>query len=332
MISHFAALGIMLITVAAADAQQVLRAGIVGCDTSHVVAFTKLINDPAATGPLARIEVVCAFPGGSGDIPSSRDRVAGFTEELRAAGVEIVDSVERVRDQSDVVLLESVDGRVHLAQFRQLAMGKPIFVDKPAASSLAEVMAIFRLAERTDTPCFSSSGLRFSEQLRVLKSNEAIGELTGCSVASPFQTEPHHPDLFWYGVHGIESVYTLMGPGCKSVSRVDGKHDTVVLGGWEDGRVAVYRGLKGHADYAFTAYGAKGVAFEQGFSGYESLVKQICEFFLSRKPPVEAQETIEMFAFMEAADESLRREGAAVSIAEIVSRAEQQLAAQPPSP
>lgn len=313
-----------LLCTTRASAESPLRIGIVGCDTSHVVAFTKLINDPTATGRLAQFEVTNAFPGGSPDIPSSRDRVEGFTKELHDAGVEIVDSLAAVVEQSDAILLESLDGRVHLEQFRQFATGKPVFIDKPAAASLADVIAIFQLAKETNTPCFTSSALRFSENVAALKTSSEIGPITGCTVASPFQTEPHHPDLFWYGVHGVESVYALLGVGCESVSRTDAGGATVVVGAWRDGRFATYHGLKGHADYAFTAFGEKGIACERGFSGYAPLVNEICEFFVTRKAPVSPEETIEMFAFMEAADESLRREGRPVLIRDMMTRAEQQ--------
>ncbi len=308
-------------------AKSPMRVGIVGCDTSHVVAFSKLMNDPAATGLLAKVEIVCAYPGGSPDIPNSRDRVEGFTKGLREAGVEIVDSASAVAEKSDAILLESLDGRVHLEQFRQVAVGKPVFIDKPAAASLVDVMAIFKLADETKTPCFTSSALRFSDKVVVLQNNAEIGELNGCSVASPFQTEPHHPDLFWYGVHGVESVYALMGAGCERVSRTDAGRATVVVGVWGDGRFATYQGLKDHADYAFTAFGSKGIACERGFSGYAPLVNEICEFYVSRKAPVSPEETIEMFAFMEAADESLRQEGRPVLIKDVIARAEKQLAA-----
>jgi predicted dehydrogenase len=309
-------------SVSTTRADEPLRAGIVGCDTSHVIAFTKLLNDPAATGPLAKIEVTCAFPGGSADIPDSRDRVQGFTEQLRGMGVEIVDSIAALVERSDVILLESVDGRPHLEQFRQLAVGKPVFIDKPMAASLADVIAIYRVAKETNTPCFSSSALRFSENLVALKNNADIGPLTGCSVASPYSKEPHHPSLFWYGVHGVESVYTLMGPGCETVSRVETEAGTVVVGKWRDGRLAVYRGLKGH-DYAFTVFGEKGMAFQQGFSGYEPHVRQVCEFFLTRKPPVSPDETTEIFAFMEASDESLAAEGRSVEIDGVIQHAKE---------
>lgn len=305
-----------------------LRAGIVGCDTSHVIAFTKLINAPDATGPRADVEVVAAYPGGSPDLPSSADRVSGYTEELRGMGVEIVDSIPALIEKCDVVLLESVDGRPHLSQFKQLAVGKPVFIDKPAAANLADVIAIFKVAEQTKTPCFSSSGLRYCAAVTKLAADPALGNITGCSVASPFETEPHHIDLAWYGVHGVEAIYAIMNPGCEAVSRVDGSTATLVTGRWSDGRIAAWRGLKGHADYLFTAFGDKGMATDRGFSGYDPLVDEICTFFVTGKPPVPAVETIEMFAFMEAADESLKRDGALVTTKEMITRAEQQLSSQ----
>lgn len=309
------------------SATEVLRVGIVGCDTSHAVVFTKLMNDPAAAGLLAKVEVVAAFPGGSPDIPSSADRVGGFVETLRGMDVKIVDSIPELVEQCDAFLLESVDGRPHLTQFKQIAVGKPVFVDKPAAAELADVIALFRVAGETKTPCFSSSALRYCDAVTTLADDPKIGPIEGCSVASPYQTEPHHIDLAWYGVHGVESIYAMMKPGCQSVSRVDGDSAIVVTGRWEGGRLATFRGLKNRSDYAFTAFGKKGLAFRQGFSGYEPLVEKICEFFVTGAPPVTAAETIEMFAFMEAADESLRRDGALVTTQEMLERAEKKLAA-----
>ena len=312
---------------AVGHAETKLRAGIVGCDTSHAIAFTKLINAADATGPAAQVEVVACFPGGSPDIPSSVDRVGPFTEQLRGLGIEIVASIPELLEKCDVILLESVDGRTHLNQFRQLATGKPVFIDKPAAASLADVIAIFRLAEETNTPCFSSSALRYCKQVTKLADDPALGKATGCAVASPFETEPHHMDLAWYGVHGVESIYAIMKPGCEAVSRVDGQNATLVTGRWRDGRVATWRGLRGGHVYAFTAFGERGVAFDQGFSGYEPLVDEICKFFISGKPPVTAAETIEMFAFMAAADESNARHGALASLSDVIEQAERDLAA-----
>ena len=198
-----------------------MRAGMIGLDTSHVIAFTQMLNDPKATGELAQLKIVAGYPGGSPDNPSSWDRVPQYTKELRGMGVEIVDSIDDLLKKVDVVLLMSVDGRPHLAQARPvIAAGKPLFIDKPMAASLADAMEIFRLAEEKHVPCFSASALRFSSGFQAARQkNSRFGDVKSCVAWSPLHLEPHHPDLFWYGIHGVETLYTIMGPGCQTVTR-----------------------------------------------------------------------------------------------------------------
>ena len=209
-----------------------LRAGIIGLDTSHVVAFTQLLNAPNPKPELAGVRVVAAYPGGSPDIPSSRDRVAGFTQELRDKfGVAIVGSIDELLAKVDVVLLESVDGRPHLEQARPVFKAhKPVFIDKPVAGSLADAIAIFELARETNTPCFSSSSLRFSPGIAAIRNNAKVGDVLGCDVYGPCSLEEHHPDLFWYGIHGVEALFTIMGTGCQSVSRTQTEGTELVVG------------------------------------------------------------------------------------------------------
>jgi hypothetical protein len=301
----------------------VIRAGIVGCDTSHVIAFTDLINNPAAEGAFAKVEVTVAYPGGSPDLPASRDRLPGYVAQLRKKGLTIVESLDELINQCDAVLLESVDGRPHLKQFRGVAKGKPVFIDKPLAASLADVIRIFRHAEETQTPVFSSSSLRFVDEVRDLATDKPFGELLGCETSGPLSFQRKHIDLAWYGIHGVEPLYAIMGRGCETVSRTDSKTSSLVVGKWSDGRIGSYRGITvGHAPYSVTAYGTNAVVHRTGFSGYEPAVRTICEFFATGKPPVVSEETIEIFAFMEAADESKRRGGGPVAIAEVLQKAE----------
>src|SRR5262249_15483863 len=172
----------------------VLRAGIIGCDTSHVEAFTKLINKPDAPAPFDAVEIVAAFPGGSPDIPKeSMGRVPGYVKKLKDMGVKIVDSIDELANECDVFLVESVDGRPHLKQFRAIAKGKPVFVDKPAAGSLADVLTIFRVADETHTPVFTSSSRRFVEDVQAATKDHSIGEMLGCETLSPLEIEEHHP-------------------------------------------------------------------------------------------------------------------------------------------
>jgi Oxidoreductase family, NAD-binding Rossmann fold len=308
-----------------------LRAGIIGLDTSHVTAFTQLLNDPHPREELAGIRVVAGYPGGSPDIPSSRDRIAGFTKELHDKyAVEIVDSIDELLKKVDVVLLESVDGRPHLAQARAVFQArKPLFIDKPVAGTLADAIAIYELARESGTPCFSSSSLRFSQGIAGMKHNPKVGDVVGCDAYGPCHLEEHHPDLFWYGVHGVEALYTIMGTGCQSVSRVQTKGTDLVAGVWTEGRVGTFRGLRqGASDYGATVFGSKSIVPGGRDVGYAPLVVEICKFFRTGKPPVSAEETIEIFAFMEAADESKRQGGRPVPLETVMARARADLAAR----
>jgi predicted dehydrogenase len=301
-----------------------LKAGIIGLDTSHVVAFTQSLNNPKAEGVLARVRVVAAYPGGSPDIKDSRDRIEGFTKTLRDKfHVEIVDSIDELLKKVDVVFLESVDGRPHLEQVKPvLRAKKPVFIDKPVAGSLADAVEIYRLAKETGTPCFSSSSLRFSTGIRAVRGDPKFGDILGCDAYGPCSLEKHHPDLFWYGIHGVETLFTIMGPGCVSVTRVQTKNGEFVTGTWKDGRVGTFRGIRvGKTDYGAMVFGSKSVGPSGGFTGYEPLVVEICKFFTSGEPPVSAEETVEIYAFMEAADESKRQGGAPVTLESVLARA-----------
>ncbi|MFN4259711.1 MAG: Gfo/Idh/MocA family protein [Gemmataceae bacterium] len=315
--------------LSAQDNAQPLRAGIIGLDTSHVIAFTRLLNDPNAKGELAGVRVVAAYPGGSPDIPASRDRLEGYTTQLRDKfGVEIVPTIEDLLKKVDVVLLESVDGRPHLRQvIPVLKARKPVFIDKPVAGSLADAVAIYELAKQYDTPCFSSSSLRFAPGILGMRHDPKVGEVLGCDAYGPCSLEEHHPDLFWYGIHGVETLFTIMGTGCAKVSRAHTKDYDFVTGVWNDGRIGTFRGIrKGKSGYGATVFGTQGIAPSGGYGGYEPLVVEICRFFRTGKPPVSAAETLEIFAFMEAADESKRQGGAPVSIASVLAQARDQAA------
>ncbi|MBL9089890.1 MAG: Gfo/Idh/MocA family oxidoreductase [Planctomycetaceae bacterium] len=312
------------------SAAEPMKVGIIGLDTSHVVAFTTAIQKASAESPLSRLKVVAAFPGGSPDVESSHTRVEGFTETLREQGVEIVDSIEALLPKVDAVLLESVDGRPHLAQAtpvfeanRNAKVKKPLFIDKPIAASLADTLKIFRLAEETGTPCFSSSSLRYYPGIVAVNAEQKFGDVVGCVAFSPCSLEEHHPDLYWYGVHGVEILFTIMGPGCESVTCTATSDTHVVTGVWKDGRVGTFRGIRsGKTGYGALIFGTKanGQA-EDRKGGYEPLLLEVAKFFTTGKPPVAPEVTTEIMAFMEAADESKRLEGKRVSIAELMKKA-----------
>src|SRR5437867_5461357 len=299
-----------------------LRAGMIGLDTSHVPAFTKLFNDPKATGELANIRIVAGYPGGT-ELPASRDRVGKFTEQLREMGLEIVDSIPKLLQKVDVVLLESVDGRIHLREaIPVIQAGKPVFIDKPLAGSLADAVALHELAKKLGVPWFSSSSLRFSPGIQELLKSERVGAIAGAATWGPCSYQEGTPDMFFYGIHGIEPLFVLMGTGCQTVSRIQTKDTDLVSGVWGDGRVGSYRGIRSNrADFGAVAFGSKGILQSGKEGGYEELCREIGRFFRTGKPPVRPEETLEIFAFMEAADESKRQGGVPVSLSAVLAKA-----------
>lgn len=310
-----------------------LRVGMIGLDTSHAPAFTKLLNDPAAPEELAGCPVVVATPQGSPDIAASAARVEKFTQEVRDLGVEIVDTVDALVAKCDVVLLESVDGRVHLEQaLPVLRAGKPVFIDKPLAASLVDAVAIVEVARQRKVLLFSASGLRFSPGVQAVRhgAQTGIGPVRHAETTGPCAHERTHPDLFWYGIHGIEALFTVMGPECAAVRRTQATATVdEVEGRWSGGRTGLFRGdVTGKAAFGGFARGEEGERQLGEFGGYRPLVVEIVKFFRTRKPPIDPQETLAIMAFMEAADESKRRDGAEVDLAGVLDQARRDAAAR----
>lgn len=297
-----------------------LRVGIIGADTSHVVAFTEILNDPKAKGHVEGAKVVALFKGGSRDIESSWSRVEEYTKTLQTKfGVTVYDSIEELCRNVDAVMLESVDGRPHLEQVKPvLDAKKPVYVDKPVAGSLPNALEIFRLARKARVPLFSASSLRYAASTQAAR-NGKVGKVKSALTWSPCHLEPHHPDFFWYGVHGVESLFTVMGPGIETVKRGTTTNGLIeVVGKWKGGRTGTYREGEG---YGGLAEGETGEMAVGNYDGYAPLVAEIVKFFQTGVAPVKPEETIEIFGFMEAADESKRRGGAEVKVADVLKKA-----------
>ena len=305
-----------------------IRAGIIGLDTSHAIAFAKALNKgpskPEDKEKVAGVVVTAAYPQGSRDIVSSTERVPGYIEQVKSLGVEIVDSIESLLQQVDVVFLESNDGRVHFEQLGPvLAARKPVFIDKPIAGNLVDTIRILDAVKKANVPCLCSSSLRYGKSTQAVR-NGSIGKVKSAETFSPASLEPNHVDLYWYGVHGCEALFAVMGTGCISVKRGltdDGKIE--VVGTWPNGRTGIFResnttDRKGYGGHAVGAIGASDVG---SYDGYDVLLIEIVKMFRGDAVPVSADETLELYAFMEAADESKRRGGAEVTLKEVIEKA-----------
>lgn len=299
------------------------RVGIIGLDTSHSVAFAKALNAAEADSAYGGYKVVAAYPYGSKDIESSTKRIPGYTDDVKKLNVAIVDSISELLKKVDVVLLETNDGRLHLDQVTEvLKAGKRVFIDKPIAASLADVLAIFEVSQTYSIPVFSASSLRYIKGIESIDKSQVLGADT----FSPATLEKTHPDFFWYGIHGVETLYTVMGTGCRHVVRVHSEGTDIVVGTWADGRMGTFRGTRtGKHDYGGTVFTKTGNVTLGPYGGYEPLLKEIITYFETGKVPVTPTETIEIFAFMEAADESKRRGGTTVSLDEVMEKAKKKI-------
>ncbi|MBV9470296.1 MAG: Gfo/Idh/MocA family oxidoreductase [Abitibacteriaceae bacterium] len=302
-----------------------IRIGIIGYDTSHVVAFTRLLHDTADPFHIPGGRVVMGYPSFSPDVHSSVSRVEGFTQEMAGFGVALAASVEEVVDQADAILLLSVDGRRHLAEVKPvLEARKPVFIDKPLAANYRDAAAIVRLAQENNCSLFSSSSLRFDAHIISLKADATLGNILACDAFSPASLDASNPGLFWYGIHGVEMLYTFMGRGCQKVSCHSTEGYDVVVGTWCEDRSGTLRGLRrGANDYGVTVFGEKKVGhmlYSREIPIYSQLLKEIMVFCQSSQAPVPVAETLEMMAFMQAALVS-QQENREVGLHEITAEA-----------
>lgn len=291
-----------------------IRVGIVDCDTSHVVAFSQRLNH-LGIGEEQWVEgakIVMAYPGESLHSP---ERVPEYTAKLRdECGVQIVGSPQEMMGKIDAVCVEANDGQVHLDHVRPfLEAGIPAFVDKPFACSVADAKEMARLAKAKGVALFSASSLRYAPEVAsVAARRDALGAVVGVDAHSPAGLHPRNPGLFNYGIHGVEILYALMGPGCSEVACFSTEGTDVVMGRWADGRLGTLRGARAGAHaYGFTAFCDKGVV--QSPAGtefiYRDLLREIVKMFQTGTPPIDIRETVEIVAFIETAARSAQQGG-----------------------
>jgi len=297
-----------------------VRVGIVDTDTSHAVEFTKRLNciGVAEDQWVDGAKVVAAWTSPSAIVPEERHREYNriLREEL---GIRFVESLGELLNLVDAVMVLSQDGSVHLERARPfLEAGMPVFVDKPFTCSLNDALRMAEIAEKHNAPLFSSSSLRYAlEVQKVSERGSEWGKVVAADAFSPAPTHPRNPGLFHYGIHGVETLFALMGKGCRRVRCVYHDDGEVVVGEWEDGRIGTVRGVrKGAYAYGFTVIcerQAWATTIDTRFI-YRELLKRVVEMFQTRKPPLDISETLQIVAFIEGAKKSAEQHGVPVDL------------------
>ncbi|UYO05921.1 Gfo/Idh/MocA family protein [Paenibacillus sp. PSB04] len=288
-----------------------LKIAIIGLDTSHAPLFAELLNNPNHPHHVRGGKVTAAYPGGSPDFELSIGRVDKFTAEVRDnSGVPIVQSIQEAAENADAILLLSVDGRVHLEQFRQIVpYGKPVFIDKPFAVTTRDAKAMYRLAQEHGIPLMSCSSVRWSEGLGRALNSADQGNIIGVDTYGPMELQSTQPGFYWYGIHAADMLYRSMGKGCKEVTVTTNADHDLAVGVWEDGRVGTLRGnRKGNRRFGALIHREQGIehvdVYADGKPYYASMLEEVIRMFQTGAAPIDMTETLEVIAFLEAANES----------------------------
>ena len=306
----------------------VKRIGIIGLDTSHSTTFAAMFNGEKANPEFADFRVTVAYPWGSKTIRDGYSRVPMFTEQIRALGIKIAESIDELLQEVDFVMLETQDGHIKVEQVLAVfKAGKPVFMDKPIASNLADVCLIYELSEKYKVPAFTTSSFRYIAPVMEVTSGRR-GRVLGADCFGPCDEEPSHPSLYWYGIHGVEMLLSVMGPGCETVTRSHTEDTDLLVGIWKDSRIGAYRGMRRGNDryYHFGgfAYCAKSPVKLDNYAdfGYPGLMTEVVKFFRTGIVPVSPEITIEVYAFMDASTLSYQT-GKPVKIDDVVREAKE---------
>jgi predicted dehydrogenase len=345
-----AALGMIGANVRVQAADPV-RVGILGIDNYGSIGYTEFLNRPHAAGVFEGVRVVAAYPIGSDDYPDSAKFSAQWQTHLSkmyqspkdpkdaVPPIEFVNSTDELLQRVDAVMIFSLDGRLHRQQAEAvLKAGKRLFIGRPLASSPEDAVAILKLAEETKTPCWSSSQHRFSTGFSGMRDHPEVGRVIGCDVYGGWTVHAPEADKFTRPLHSLETLYTIMGgPGVVSVTCTSTPTTESITAIWKDGRIGTYRGIKeGAVKYSATVFGDKGVStagiygygipvkgvvptaasgpLSGKFVGYEGLAAEIAKFFKGGPVPVTPTETLEIFALIQAAEDSKAQNGAVVHL------------------
>jgi len=304
------------------------RIGIIGLDTSHSTTFAEMFNGKNTNPEFSDFRVTVAYPWGSKTIYEGYSRVPMFIEKAQALGIKIAGSIDELLQEVDFVMLETQDGHLRVEQaLAVFKAGKPVFLDKPMAANLADIFLIFYLAEKYKVPVYTSSSFRYIPPVIEVMSGKK-GRVLGVDCFGPCKEEPSHPSLYWYGIHGVELLFSIMGTGCESVTRTHTKDTDLLVGTWKDSRVGVYRGSRVGDDHYYHfggfAYCEKGPIKLDDYSdyGYPGLIREMVNFFRTGKIPVPHETTTEIYAFMEASTLSYKT-GKPVKIEDIIRKAKE---------
>ena len=209
-------------------------------------------------------------------------------------GIELVPTIAELIEKCDNVIVLSPDNsEMHYELSREaLESGKAVYIDKTFADTGAEARRIFAVGEAHNTPCFSSSALRFSEKLVPVVRDD---------IDSIVSTGGGHPDT--YLIHQLEPIVTLMGPDVTRLMYIGTPTAPAWVLRFADGRTATVTQLAGPAEFVLqinhggAADRNETVVIDDGF--FKGLIHSILHMFRTGEIPVAHRDTVAIMAIRE---------------------------------
>lgn len=285
-----------------------LRIGMIGTDTSHAVAFARILNDKEHPFHVEGGSITQAMRFMSADFELSYSREKRFSGELAEKFRIPFADLSEMEQQCDAILLEAADGRKHLELFGKIAAWrKPVFIDKPLAAGYRDAAEIVRLAEHYGTPIMSSSALRYAAALGQRLSAIDRRGIKKVTVRCPLVIEPTQSRYYWYGIHGVEMLFTILGMGCSNTDLSLEKDGERLIGVWSGGAIGevqcCYNPEQPFEAVIETAEETILIRIDNQVPFYASLLEKVMPFFQTGISPVTSEETLEIMAFIDAAEE-----------------------------
>lgn len=296
--------------------KEFLRIGAIGADSSHLPEFTKRIKALHDEGK-TRCLVTHVYDPGQHDLVN----VPKWLQTAQDMGVALAGSLDELLNSSDGVMVLAVNGNKHL----QLALpglrkGLPTYIDKPLTCNLGEAKQLLAESRRAGARCYSASSLRFAPEVEAVRNNSELGRIVAIDAFGPGQLHPHMEGLFFYGVHVIEMVDAIWGPGVKRVSAIHLDDRDLVDLDYRDGRYARLRlDRKGSYHFGGTVHGEKNVQqFTVDFTPvYMRLIQRMTRFFEGGEAPTQLRELVENVAVMQAGNASIAKDGSWMTVEEV---------------
>ncbi len=288
-----------------------IKVAIIGLDTSHSIEFPRRMQaadcslDQRVPGLRAITCLRFATPFQNKKGLDERQR------QLESWGVYVTTRFDEAVADCDAIMLEINDGACHLDYFKKVAaLGKPVFLDKPLATTLGDGRAILRLAVKHQTRVWSGSAVPFCPEVDGARSRFA--EIRRANVFGVLNNAPSGDSLVWYGVHAFETLQRIMGPGALAVHALETKTSILTLVDYGAGREGVVELIRGMAIYGGRIQGLinkvdKVVPFVCNMTyGYRDLLRLVKKFFEGGTAPLELRTTLEGLAMMTAARRSIK--------------------------